>query len=129
MTANIPKSKWTQTAINAEKRRQRAFDESFFGLLGKEWHEHDRQQRAKDEARLKENRDYFNKNILSRVRKQHPELNKIKSIRYAKEKDPIGRKFNRLSWHEDQTLGQIKKAMGLDNKGRVRRPSSGRSGG
>ena len=114
--ATSGKHPWvTTTWERAEKKRQRAFDSDWkdFGGHGSEG---------------PDTREEIFSKIADRVRKQHPELSKIKARRYARTKDPIGRKYQRLK-DQGMSFNNIAQKLGYNAKTGKFKASSGRSGG
>lgn len=118
MTAQIPHNKWTSTALRAEKRMLRQSDE--FARAGAEAHQKVTEANKRENAKVDA---IFNK-IVKRVQKQHPELSRIKARAYARKKDPVGRKYDRLR-NQGFSASEISKRLSKGNK----RGSSGRSSG
>lgn len=116
-TAHIPNSKATSTWVRAQKRQQSKIND---------WNSHQSTHRGVTEANHRENAKVdaiFNK-IVKRVQKQHPELSRIKARRYARTKDPVGRKYDRLR-NQGFSASEISKRLSKGSK----RGSSGRSSG
>lgn len=116
----VPYSNWTQTGILYEKRQQKKvteFAKSFEGAF-----DHVTSSNAKEDAALS---SLFNK-ITNRVQKQHPEMSRVKARIYARHKDPVGRKYNRLA-NAGYRAKDISKA--LFGSGRHSASRSGRGGG
>lgn len=117
MTAQIPHNKWTSTALRAEKRQQRKIDD---WVYRQGTHERVTEVNHRENDKIDA---IFNK-IVKRVQKQHPELSRIKARRYARTKDPVGRKYDRLR-NQGFSASEISKRLSKGNK----RGSSGRSSG
>lgn len=117
---SIPVKNWTQTAVNADKREtQRAFDFA------------DHINKGLDGVRTINQRNnaavdaIFHK-ITDRVQKEHPGMSRVKATLYARHKDPVGRKYNRLV-NAGYGAKDISKA--LFGSGRHGTSRSGRGGG
>ncbi len=120
MTAKIPWSKTTSTYRRAMKREQRKLEDSHMGL-GLE-----ASRRVREMERRENNEvDAIFREIVGRVQKEHPELSRIKAMRYARTKDLVGRKYDRLF---NQGLGAqtIRDKLHLGKKGS--KPSTGKMG-
>ena len=117
MTAQIPHNKWTSTALRAEKRQQRKIDD---WVYRQGTHERVTEANHRENAKVDA---IFNK-IVKRVQKQHPELSRFKARVYARKKDPVGRKYDRLR-NQGFSASEISKRLSKGNK----RGSSGHSGG
>ena len=117
MTAQIPHNKWTSTALRAEKRQQRKIDD---WVYRQGTHERVTEANHRENAKVDA---IFNK-IVKRVQKQHPELSRFKARVYARKKDPVGRKYDRLR-NQGFSASEISKRLSKGTK----RGSSGRSSG
>ena len=118
MTAQIPHNKWTSTALRAEKRQQRKIDD---------WVYRQGTHERVTEANRRENDkvDAIFNEIVKRVQKQRPELSRIKARRYARTKDSVGRKYDRLR-NQGFSASEIRKSLHFGKKGA--KPSTGKMG-
>ena len=116
----VPYSKWTQTGIQYEKRQQKKVDE--FSSQYKGAFDRVTSSNSKESNALS---SIFNR-ITKRVQKEHPGMSRVKATLYARHKDPVGRKYNRLV-NAGYGAKDISKA--LFGSGRHGASRSGRGGG
>ena len=109
---------WTTTWERADKRQDKRIIEDV--ARNAEFHTKITESNKKD---FNNQNAIFNK-IVDRVKKQHPEMNTIKARNYARKKDPVGSKFQRLK-DSGYSANEISKRL----FGRKGRASTGRSSG
>ena len=109
---------WTTTWERADKRQDSRLIEDV--ARNAEFHTKITESNKKD---FNNQNAIFNK-IVDRVKKQHPEMNTIKARNYARKKDPVGRKFQRLK-DSGYSANEISKRL----FGRKGRASTERSSG
>lgn len=123
-TAQIPHSKWTSTALRAEKRELRRVDETMSYLSSKKY-----QKQQFESQKYRERQETLIGKMVAdnakRVQKEHPEMSWIKAHLYSTHKDPLGRMIQRMN-HQGYTAEQIAKAVAA--RGGTKHASSGRNG-
>lgn len=111
----VPYTRWTQTALNWDKRRTRQLIKETNHML--------------DDATAANNKentsmDAIWHSITDRVQKEHPGMKRIKAARFARTQDPVGRKYTRMV-NAGYNSHQIRKAL----FGGGRHSTSGRNSG
>lgn len=116
----MPYDKTTSTYRRALKRQRRKMDSYRLGLDIESSHRIREENRRENEAI-----DNIFEKIVDRVQKEQPSLSRIKARVYARKKDPVGRKYDRLF---NQGLGADAINKRLYGSSKSAKPSTGKMG-